>query len=164
MGATGTAVKCFLCHASVPYTPSDRYPWSSSSELLVTCAKITLYSGADWSSTWKGNMQLLQALSSSLLGNFFLKKMDRLINIQQTKFTKTKVVLRDQVCHEREREERCGKRGSREAACPSSSSCEPFFLLLCDICTILTLDIGTACSSSTSCKHFFLLFDYSDPR
>ena len=99
-------------------------------------------------------MQLLQALSSSLLGNFFLKKMDRLINIQQTKFTKTKVVLRDQVCHEREREERCGKRGSREAARPSSSSCEPFFLLLCDICTILTLDIGTACSSST-CKHFF---------
>ena len=36
-------------------------------------------------------------------------------------------MIGDQVCHEREGEERCGERGSGEAACPSSSSCEPFF-------------------------------------
>ena len=65
-------------------------------------------------------------------------------------------MIGDQVCHEREGAERCGERGSREAACPSSSSCELFFVLLCDICSIdpdpgYRLDIGTACFSSTSC-------------
>ena len=69
MVAKGTAVKCFLCHASVPYTSNDRQRIVLEKLTLKKTCAIPFSPEADCWSTLKSSMGPFPASSSLPLGN-----------------------------------------------------------------------------------------------